>query len=397
MNRGRAVVALFAASLLPRVLAVWVASGDPVLAERVVATDSRDVYLPLASNVAAGHGFLVLADSSAPLTIPPVYPLWLASLEVLVGPPAPALVGLLQAVLRSLAVVALFGLAGRWLPPRAALCAALLYALDPWEAFWTPYVLKESVAVPLLLVALDAWFVARDRPSSLRTHAAAGAAMAVAALAWFGSAVLAAWSLRSLLAAGRPGWPRAAAYAGSALSLGLVWVALIVSAMPETARDWVPKQLIFKFGGRSFSPTAPTTGYPPDKLPREVIRDLRQLGRPGTGARLARLLARVPGNLGRSAVNLWRPVHAGSSLHTVLLFGVPFVAFMALAVAGLVLARREGTDLGGLPALVAAITVVLLLLSGGVRQRQYLTPLLAVPAGLALARLADLRAARRVV
>lgn len=396
VSPGRTAGVLFVASLVPRLLAVWVASSDPALAERVLAADSRHVYLPIAANVAAGHGFMVLADPSAALTIPPVYPLWLASLEILAGPPAPAVVGVLQALLRSLAAVALFGLASRWLPPRGAACAALLYAFDPWEAFWTPYLLKESVAVPLLLVALDAWFVARAAATT-RAAAAAGLAMAFASLAWFGSALLGAASLWSLLAAGRPARARAAAYAGGALAVGVVWVALVVSAVPDSTWRRVPDSVIFKFGGRPFSPAAPTRGYPPEKLPQTVIGDIKEFGNPGTGERLARLLGRVPGNLGRSVVNLWRPVHAGSAPHTLLLFGLPFVAFMALAVTGLVLARREGTDLGGLPTLALAMTVVLLLLSGGVRQRQYLTPLLAVPAGLALARLADLRSARRVV
>ena len=40
--------------------------------------------------------------------------------------------------------------------------AAGLYALDPWEAYWTPFVLKESVAVPLMLVAVGASLRARE-------------------------------------------------------------------------------------------------------------------------------------------------------------------------------------------------------------------------------------------
>jgi 4-amino-4-deoxy-L-arabinose transferase-like glycosyltransferase len=385
MTPPRLAAALFVLALLPRAGAVIFASRAPVLSERVVAADSRKVYLPLAANVNAGLGFILVVDPTAPLTIPPVYPLWLASLHSLFGPPGPLAVGLLQALLRALAVVALHRLASRFLPPPAALAAAIAYALDPWEAFWTPYVLKESVAVPLLIVALAAWYDALAARSA-RAAAAAGAAMAVATLAWFGAALLAAWSLRRLWTHGSR--RLTAAYLGAALLVGLGWAWIAIPAVPPQVWPQVWERVVLKFAGRPFDPAAPTAGYPPEKADYRVAADLRNLGQGDTKERVQRLVDPVPENVGRATVNLWRPVHAGSSRLTFVLFGIPYLALLGLALAGLVLARRERRDLGRLPSLLLLLVVALSLMSGGIRQRQYLAPLLALPAGLTLVRLA---------
>ncbi|MCL4821997.1 MAG: glycosyltransferase family 39 protein [Vicinamibacteria bacterium] len=388
MTAARVALGLFLLALLPRAGAAIYASRDPVLAERVVATDSRKVYLPLAANVSADLGFVVAIDPTAPLTIPPVYPLWLAALHALFGPPAPLAIGLLQALLRALAVVALHRLAARWLPPPAALAAAVLYALDPWEAFWTPYILKESVAVPLLIVALAAWYDALAARTA-RAAAGAGAAMAVATLAWFGAALLLPWSLRRLWTLGAR--RVTAAYLGAALLVGFGWSAIAIPAVPPQAWPHVWEKVVLKFAGRPFNPAAPTSGYPPEKVDRRVASDLRGLGQSETKERVQRLAEPLLENVGRSVINLWRPVHAGSSTPTFALLGVPYLALLGLAVAGLVLARRERLDLGRLPSLLLLLAVMLSLMSGGIRQRQYLAPLLALPAGLALVRLAALR------
>lgn len=390
MKAARVALGLFLLALLPRAAMVVYVSQDPVLARRVLATDSKMVYLPIAANVDGDAGFVLARDFSAPLTIPPVYPLWLAAIFGLIGLPQGWVMvfGLLQALLRALAVVALHRLAARWLPPPAALAAAVLYALDPWEAFWTPYILKESVAVPLLIVALAAWYDALAARTA-RAAAGAGAAMAVATLAWFGAALLLPWSLRRLWTLGSR--RATAAYLGAALLVGLGWAAIAIPAVPPQVWPHVWEKVVLKFAGRPFNPAAPTSGYPPEKVDRRVESDLRGLGQGDTRQRVQRLAEPVPDNVGRSVINLWRPVHAGSSPLTFALFGVPYLVFLGLALAGLVLARRERLDLGRLPSLLLLLVVLLSLMSGGIRQRQYLAPLLALPAGLALVRLAALR------
>ncbi|MCM2256898.1 MAG: hypothetical protein NDJ94_14670 [Vicinamibacteria bacterium] len=401
MRLRSAAALLFALAMLPRVVAVLYVDADPVLSERVLAPDSRSMYLPMAANVVSGVGYHVQVDPTAPLTIPPAYPAWLATLSQVLGrEPSPLLIGLLNAVLRAFGVVILLLLAEGIVPRPAAVAAALLYALDPWEAFWTPYVLKESVAVPLLLLAVRAARAAHQAPRPA-TAATAGFVAATATLAWFGNGVVALWALAGLTRAtrARAMTPRGPvlAFVAAAAAVFLPWCAHVAVAVPQESWRHVPDRVLLRFAGRPFVPEARTSGYPPDTDPK-VFRPTRtsKRGQPPNPPP-STLLGRLPRNLAAAFVNLWRPAHAGSAPTTLLLFGLPYVVFMGFSLAGLLLAWRERLGLGGLPSLLVAMTVVLLLVTGGVRQRQYLTPLLAVPAGLALARLADLRAVRRVV
>src|SRR5207249_150001 len=103
-------------------------------------------------------------------------------------------IGALNALMRAVMTCLVYVLALRAFGPTVALMAAAIHAVDPWEAFWSAFVLKESLAVLLSIVAI--MLVAQTLQSrSSGAGVAAGIAIAIASLTRYATLGLFVWTL----------------------------------------------------------------------------------------------------------------------------------------------------------------------------------------------------------
>lgn len=368
----------------------------------VVAADTIGAYLPIAHSLLAGTGFTIAGSAIAASRIPPLFPLWLAALSFVSGSPVPvALAGLGNALFRAAACALLFVIARRYFGRRAAFGAVLLYVLDPWEALWVGFLLKESLAIPLVL--LSAWLLARAaekrRPSDV---VLLGIAIGVATLArvangvlWF-AAVAAMWRAHRAKRWGI----RSIASAVAILSLSM-----LVTVSPWMIRNWrvigEPVLTPHFVGRKLFTSNWPTIEHETDGYygPRGV--DEAIIARAGDesrhplqqDARLTRLTlaavlrhpAEFPARIGSKIVNMWRPTFGVHSRRNDLLLGLPYIVLVVVSLAGIALALRRHVPAPaiGWPLLVFFVTH--LVFRGEIRNRQYLMPFLYAYGGLAVA------------
>lgn len=149
-EEARLCLALFAVALILRVAAVVYTnrSYDTYL----FAPDSR-LYDGLAQSLVAGEGYAINGDHREYTRIAPIFPIYLAVLYGLFGRGV-QIVGLANAVVGSLTCLVVYGIGRRLLSRWAAMLAALSMAAY-WEfLFWTPFVLKETLALFLFTGAV---------------------------------------------------------------------------------------------------------------------------------------------------------------------------------------------------------------------------------------------------
>jgi 4-amino-4-deoxy-L-arabinose transferase-like glycosyltransferase len=379
----------------------------------VVASDTIASYLPIARSLAVGTGFQINGSAIEASHIPPLYPLWLAMFVKATGPTPPLwLIGLGNVVLRTIACVLVYVLAQRTFGRRVALAAAALYVIDPWEAFWVGYVLKESLAIPLFLLAVVLLARARDNPRPM-SFAAAGAAIGIATLArfpsgvlWIGALIVIAFSVRSIDA------PRLRRFAvlAAATSGGM-----LVTMSPWLIRNWrvvgQPVVSTHFVGRKLYTSNGPgiemvkSGYYSPGGINHHFIDSLNPDSRHSTQQERSLALftlryvlthpAELPARLGSKLVNMWRPTFSGSSRANWVVLGFPYSVLTVLSLAGVWLAaRRRELDVTTASTL-AVFLCVHLVYWGEIRNRQFLTPLLYCYGGFALVAVARYLGERR--
>lgn len=376
------------------------------------APDTRGTYKPIALSLTRGEGYALDGDHRDATRIAPGFPIYLALVYGVTGPDAPIwLLGTLNALMRAMVSVLVGVLGARAFGARAGLAAGVLHALDPWEAFWGAFVLKESLAVLLLVVAV--WSILRSLEApSWRRGISAGALIAVAGLTRYASLGLYPWLVALPAFGARPG-------RGTAVRLTLsISVGFLLALSPWLIRNYTlfHEPLVSTlFAGRYFyvsnapglERTPETWGYSGQTTP--AARPLEEAARHSTRAggewalvgETARHLVVHPRTtailVGARLINMWRPTFRGSSLTNVMVLGISYCGFMALAIVGLVDAwrrreRRITPDMQSrrddhlARSLVYWTLGFFLLLHvlfwSEIRYRQYVTPFVAVLAGL---------------
>ncbi len=382
---------------------VGVAVGLLLFPSWLVPPDTSSAYLPIARSLAAEWSFQT--GPSVNCTIPPLFPFWLAGLMQLTGPEVPVwFAGLFHAALRAAGVVLVYLLGQRYFGARAGLWGALLYLLDPWEAFWAAFLIKEQLGVPLFLLAV--WLLVRlDDRRSLRSAAAAGAAIGLATLARFPSCGL--WAAAFLLLFRLSRLPGGWCWGNLRRTAGLLLVlttALLAALAPWLVRNWVligQPVLSAHFAGQYFY-TSNGPGiemendgyYSPRGIDGQVMSEAKA-GRSlwqKEGYLFSRTLDHVVKNPGEALqrvrtkiVNMWQPTFGQSSLRNWLLLGVPYCVMLGVCLAGLGIAWRRRLPCAGVLLPLLVFFLIHLVFWGEIRNRQYLMPLLFVFGGLALA------------
>ena len=411
----RVLVALFLASFLLK--AGGVGLMNRYLPWNLSAPDTRGTYRPLALGLLHEHQYVIDGDAKVATAVAPGFPVYLAAVYTVFGEEVqPPVLGVLNALMQALTTVLIALIAARAFGARAGVAAGMIHAIDPWNAFWAAFELKEPLAVLLATAAVYAVLRLADGPS-LRRAAAAGGLIALAGLTRFPSLGLAAWALAvAAVLAFRAPAPRRAA---------LRWVLVAAIAFAVAMSPWVVRNyrvfgeflLAKHFVGYYFYVTngpgieqqPDTSGYSgyahaePQPLRRTPGQSVNNAERELLGRTLRHLVAHPQAALTlvrARIVNMWRPTFAGSSRGNLLVLGVPYIVLMLLAGAGIVLARwtpAAGDGERRARLVVAGVVVFYVLVHvfywSEIRYRQYVTPFLWVYAGLAAERAAKRLAA----
>jgi 4-amino-4-deoxy-L-arabinose transferase-like glycosyltransferase len=364
--------------------------------------DTQGLYYPIARSLSNGAGYQANGDFVEASRSAPILPCWLAVLMWCAGSDLPLwLPGLFNAAFRAASVILVYLLARRAFGHRIALFSAIIYLLDPWEAFWAGFVMKEPLAVPLFLLAV--WQLCRfEDQRSVHSAITAGVAVGLATLARFPS--LALWGgavfLGVLTVLQRK---NSVPLRKAGLNLACLTIALLVTLSPWLVRNWqVLGQPVLTphFAGQKFYTgngpgiERPTDGYyspkgidhallqeahrekPPWQREKHLFSTTLQYMLSHPGETLDRMISKC--------VNMWRPTFGESSLRNWLLLGIPYCLWMIVSLTGIALAVRMRTMPPGLSIPLILYFCVHLVFWGEIRNRQYLTPLLFVFGGLAL-------------
>jgi len=372
------------------------------LAWNLVAPDTRDQYRPLAVSLVEGRGYQFHGDHADATRIAPGFPVFLAAIYGVAGPDAPTwLIGAINAVLRTLTTIVVFALASRAFGGWAAWWAAVVHALDPWEAFWTAFVLKESLAVLLSVFAMLAVASALESPTFIR-GIAAGVAIAVAALTRYASLGLAGAAIALVV------WRRHALRSGGAVRLAVTLAAgLVIGLAPWLVRNAgvYGRPMLYLHSGYAFyvsngpgtERVRDTSGYAGSSaIDASASADVARR-HPGPVERDAAYLAAATAHAashpletaltaGARLANMWRPTFAGASAINVLVLGGSHVVLLIAAVVGWRVDWKHGGDAPARAVVYAAVGFYLLLhllFWSEIRYRQYVTPFLAMFAGVA--------------
>jgi hypothetical protein len=387
------------------------AAGAQGLAVPRFANDSVK-YDALARSLASGQGYQVRGDHVTISGIAPLFPLLLAGLYLLSGGKAPIvlLVGFVNALLGALTALALYRLVRLCFLPeisppqgerdagRVALMASAIFAVYPFEIFNTAFVLKESLSIFLTVAFALLWvcMLRAGADRSLRWAAVAGVVGGLSALSRFPHVGL---MLMFVVVNLWLGWRRKRSLVRET-ALALFLFALVLT--PWLVRNYyVLGQVTLTFHGpsrylynaNSDLAEPELNGYYEARGPAraehnkaiDATTDSDVYAREGLYLRHA-LAAFIthPGHvlrlMGGKLVNMWRPVWAGSSLRTWIALGVPYLLMMALALPGLVLARKHmprfDYALVVLYALILFYVVGHTVFYGMIRERQYIEPFL---------------------
>jgi hypothetical protein len=385
-----------------------------VHAWNLVAPDARGSYVPLARSLALGEGYVLNGREDDATPIAPVFPLYLSAIYRVAGFETPIWVfGVLNAVLRVLVTGVLMLLTARAFGRGPALCAGILHALDPWEAFWSAFLLKESLAVALSAVAALCWW----RMLTTRSMAWAfflGAAVAVAGLTRFPTLGLAPWIVLLLMPAafsGRLSWRRAAGLSASLLAGLLLVLSPWLVRNHRVFGEWLISQrfaglYFYVSNGPGATRVAETWGYSGLSV-GDANSSGEILSKTSSHADQDRLffvaalrhLVSHPADLVKAPIarliNMWRPTFAGSSFRNQLVLGWPYVVMVALSMIGVTAVARSQPTTVTRPARKVLSGMVLFVLTlhfafwSEIRYRQYAMPFLLGFAGVGLSLLVD--------
>ena len=407
ISRSAALMLLFALSLTVKLAGVAYMNRN--LGWNLVAPDARDSYVPLAKDLAQGKGYQLEGNHLAATKLAPAYPLFLAAVYRIAGFDVPTWVfGVLNALMRAATTLLVFALAARAFGERAGSVAAVIHAVDPWEAFWTAFVLKESLAVLLSIAGIYLAVRALERPTWLR-GGLAGAVIGLASLTRFATlgfffvllALFAVAATRGRIATHTALRLAAAATFGVVLALS-PWLARNMSLLGGPFVYTQAGLYLFVSNGPGAERAPDTKGYSGlstgdlTNVPA-VYRRKRPYARreaelvsttvthvathPFVFARL--VAARV--------VNMWRPTFAGSSWSNLIVLGLPYCVMLAAAIAGVAIGVRHPPS----PAqqvlywTVGFYVLLHAVFWSEIRYRQYVTPLLSAFAGYAAVALYD--------
>lgn len=282
-------------------------------------------YDAIARNIVSGRGFAI--DPASPTVfVPPIYPLFLASIYALFGA-VPGLAMFVQAALGAFSAWAVYLVGRRLLGDPSAFIGALCAAVYPQLAWFSDLLVTESVTFFLMSSAMLASSALLRR----RPWLSSGVAGALFALATLSSPRLA------LLPIGLPivdllryrSWRRAACL-GATIALGYVivltpWVArnalefgrfipLTVGTQGITFWDGTANKPLYKFPYREWAQTEPLVArfvyhyIDNPGLERELIDDRIQLERDFDAAALRNIATDPVGYLGnrvRQVPFLW--------------------------------------------------------------------------------------------
>lgn len=407
------VGALFALSFALKVAAVAYFNAD--LAGRLTTPDTRDVYRPIAEGLSVGRGYQLHGDHRDATRVPPVFPLYLAAIYRVFGHDAPDWIpAVLNGFWRAATTVMVYLLGVRFFGVATGRFAGLFHACDPWEAFWSALLVKESVAVFLLVAAISGAVSAADRPSYTR-GLLAGALLALASLVRYMTLGLFPCLLVLLVCGwrrGRPLRPQSARLV-TAFTLGFLfvlapwfWRNYRIFGEVVVSTHFAGRYLFVGNGAWVVSSTDGFTRANPTTAEGEFIRGVEQnVPRPAEADRVflekaLQNLASHPGAivslLRAKLVNMWRPTFVEASLRNRLVLGLSYCFVLAFAVGGMVLSLRERERLGMLYVPLAFFFVSHLVFMAEIRHRQYLSPFLDIFAGHAVDRLRRRRDGDRV-
>ncbi|MBM3460039.1 MAG: hypothetical protein FJX77_16080 [Armatimonadetes bacterium] len=390
-------------AFLVRVAAVLVAHR--LIPEYLVAADTVGSYLPIARGLAEGRGFLLEGNEYIATRIPPLFPLWLSIWLRLFPGELPLLaLGIANAAWRATGCLFLYRLSRAAFGERAAAWSTLVYLLDPWEALWVGYVLKESLTLPLFLFGV--WQLSRLHADPTHRRALlAGAAAGLAVLARYPSLVLWPAGLLLLFLARSPGGESAPLHRRSSALLAVLFTAgMLVPLSPWLARNWrvtgfpvLSTEFIGRYLYTSNSPEKirETGGYADTEgLNTAILQadNRRRKVLESESASFQRAVGGIFGDpmnfllrLGSKVVNMWRPTFGTASPRNLLFLGGPYLLFLALSLAGLVTAWRRRIPCAVIVTPLGILVLLHLVFWAEIRNRQYLMPLLYCFAGLFLA------------
>jgi hypothetical protein len=383
-------------------LAALVAMGSQ---EALVTKDFSASYRPMALELLAGKGFVLKGSEAEAGRIPPVFPAFLAGVYSGFGVDCPLWVlGALNAVFRSLTSGLVYVLGSGLVGQRAAVVAATVHALDPWEAFWVGFAGKDSLAILLFVGACVA--IQRGLDSEgLGAALTAGLAVGVASLTRYASLGLLPCGLFVVVAQATrdPSQRRRAAGKCLAIAAGTL-IALVpwlvrnqrVYGQPILTPHFVGRYL-YVSNGPGVESQAIQRGYATAHPAGDYTATVERM--PGTpvekewaflGGAIHHVTAHpvaVARVLAAKFVSTWRPTFEGASARNWLILGLPYCVFMGLALAGLARALVASKPMTLPLTLLALFGLLHVLLLADIRFRAYLTPLLALFVGLALERL----------
>ena len=363
----------------------------------VVAADTT-VYMSIARSLHEGNGYALFGSPEEASRIPPLFPIWLSILMRCTGPAIPLpVIGVCNAIFRAGACLALTAVTSRYFGHTAAIGAALMYIIDPWEALWAGYVLKESLGVALLIGAI--YLVARASDSqSPRDVFLAGAVIGLATLTrWANGAVWIA-AVIVVLASAHPARDRLR----GAVAISISMLAVL---SPWLIRNWrVTGQPVLSphfVGQKLYTSNGPgvqrvTDGYyAPRGVDSTLIRGTQaERSKPferdaSLGWLTIKHLAENPGELPArvwsKVVNTWRPTFEVHSRRNLILLAIPYCVLMVVSLIGIVIAAREHNSCPAIAVSLIVFLAIHLVFRGEIRNRQYLMPLFYAFGGLAIA------------
>jgi 4-amino-4-deoxy-L-arabinose transferase-like glycosyltransferase len=376
-------------------------------------------YDAIARSVASGHGFS-LTPGVPTAARPPLYPILLAGVYRIAG--AGAAAGrILQILLGGAIVLLTYRLARRYFAEGAALAAAAIAACNPSLIFISSYLLAENLYIVLLLASLVVFSRGRERALSYGECAAGGILLGLASLARPNAFPFAVFVAASFLLFGK-GTGRGRLAKSIVIAAGL-----FAALAPWAARneERLGKPVLFTtHGGITFyqgnnrvaydEPAYRGTVAPLEAIPGwndikgmdEVARDAEAWrlgtsfvrGHPGAAARMAvwRFMRfwRLSGDAPYSGVKSgwWWDTgrHFGgfaSSFDVVFLFSI---VVLPLFLIGLALTLRDARTLVYLYGVILVHTATAMIFFGSLRSRMGVEPVIAVFAGVCVARLFSL-------
>lgn len=140
-----------------------------------------DVYSDIAANLTRGHGFVAEPGGAPIMWRAPLYPAFLAVLYALFGEHNETAVFVAQSALDAITAMLIFYLGARLFSESVGLVSALIFALHPLSAYYSLRFLSEPLFTLAFTAAIAAWIVA-VRVRRVMAYLAVGALIALAAL-----------------------------------------------------------------------------------------------------------------------------------------------------------------------------------------------------------------------